>query len=487
MPNGTLNKGSLVKGLLKNANSSSGGGGATNALYDLTTSEATKNWCTINGNSRLDLDKADVPTLYADILSKYNNADSGTGELTAATSAHNPVFYMDGYYYYALQTSSSSPKRFEIYKSANVDLSSPTLVYQTEQLTVTFNQMPILIKGDDVIILIHGNGSSPNFRVFDLEFNLLFSDVQSTNVADIISQAYRGYFTFYKNKLYFWSKQSPCCYDYVNKTLTSFGTFGSNERMCSDLIIVDDYLYFTKARDTLNRININTGTAETLALSDMGYYASSFFIYNGELKLLDQNKILTINTTNFTVTSVATSTVLTGISLGAIPFVKQIENTYYLCVKNNIYTTTNWQTFTLFMENVELLSTNGGDYVTYGYYYSHSGFYFTENAIVLLSQKNGNGSIWGASDGYYYYATLSKTVYTDTYTINSTETAINYYKNGGFKICVPDTTNDANLATVYTALGELPYFRLDTTGETVSPIRSKMYSAMYVGDEYEEE
>ena len=122
MSNGTLNKGSLVKNLT--GSSSGGGGGTTNTLYDLTTSEATKNWCTINGSSRVDLDKADVPTLYADILDKYNNADSELGELTYAADVQYPQIYHNGYYYF---TGTTEETFKNIYKSANADLSNSTL------------------------------------------------------------------------------------------------------------------------------------------------------------------------------------------------------------------------------------------------------------------------------------------------------------------------------------------------------------------------
>ncbi|MBR0541678.1 MAG: hypothetical protein IJK26_05660 [Clostridia bacterium] len=482
------------EGILKG--SSSGGGGdtpsASSSLYELKKYPQgliVDDWCNIN--SKKELAKATIPTVYADLLEKYQNVDTESTGVTAKTSSYNPTFYMNGYYYYATRTGNSSTSRnFQIYRSANIDLSDAELVYETGTISGG-NIMPILLKGEDVIIFIHGNNVSgwvPEFKMFDLDFNLLHSYTQTGDIANLMSQEYRGYFKFYKNKLYFWSKQSPCCYDYVNNVITNFGTFGNNERMYSDLIIIDDYLYFTKGYNTLNRINVNTGVAESVSLSGMNPEASAFFVYNGELKLLDKNYVLTINTENFTVTSVATSTFLPNISLGPVAFVKKIGDTYYFWINKKIYTTTDWQNFSLLMENVELFTSNIGQYTTYGYYYSHIGFYITDDqSIILLSEYNGPDSIWGSSNGYYYYSGTVKKEYTDDYTIDGNTVSIKYFKNAGWKICVPDTTNDANLETVYTSLGYLPYWRIDVTGENLTLIRTnKAFTYMYVGDGYKD-
>lgn len=104
-------------------------------------------------------------------------------------------------------------------------------------------------------------------------------------------------------------------------------------------------------------------------------------------------------------------------------------------------------------------------------------FVLDENDSYIFNQ-DGNAVV--------YYSGISKKVYTDTYNINGSSVNINYYKYKDWKICLADNgTNDANLETVYNYLGYLNYWVLDYVNEFVCIQRDKnTYALMYVGDDF---
>lgn len=100
-----------------------------------------------------------------------------------------------------------------------------------------------------------------------------------------------------------------------------------------------------------------------------------------------------------------------------------------------------------------------------------------ENNEIMLSFGND-----------FYYADTQPKVYTDTYNINGSNIDIDYYKTNDFKICIKDNgTNDNNLEAVFNYLGYLNYWLLDYNNETISILRDKnTYSLMFVGDNFED-
>ena len=485
MSNGTLNKGSLVKNLT--GSSSGGGGGTTNTLYDLTTSEATKNWCTINGSSRVDLDKADVPTLYADILDKYNNADSELGELTYAADVQYPQIYHNGYYYF---TGTTEETFKNIYKSANADLSNSTLFvdFSTKTTFISYGACRIF-KNKNYILIINYTTLSPyNINAILYNTNLEYLGSFNGNLP------YESYFNDFATGIlddnYLYATNSneltnTALYRYnIIDCIINNATFEGKAISLSGrkTYFYDEdtsTLYITRSASGgtqyLYTANFDNETAtEIKSFSTTGNVKPAWLTkYNGQLIFLQSNYMFKLQSNN-TWTEESFNYGYEGNN--CFESVEKINDEYYISV-SSYYSSTRY-------DGLKVLKTS--DFSTFTTVVSASLSYAEKSILAITADVFLCTYRTVNKKGYYFYSALTKKAYTDTYTINSTETAINYYKSGNWKICVPDTTNDANLATVYTALGELPYFRLDTTGETVSPIRSKMYSAMYVGDEYEE-
>lgn len=482
------------EGILKG--SSSGGGGdtpsASSSLYELKKYPQgliVDNWCNIN--SKKELAKATIPTVYADMLEKYQNVDTGTSDLTTKSSTSAPFFFLNGYYYFT-EYSGSSSYTYYIKRSAYADLSDAETVYSKTVGSWGGHRLFYLAKGEDVILFFCQGQNTRTVEYyaikFDLNFNLLDTVVISNgNDADPNGENQWGNPIFYDNKFYFFAFQGNnmsqmFCYDYVNNVLTSGGSYKWNYGK-SNAVIYDGYLYFYHAgnddyKGHIRRIslsNFGAGSEDLLVAGDWGTIGSNhvcFFVYNNELKLLSEKVLATIDTTNFTYSTVTAQSVLGFSPSGQVCFIKKIGGTYYVAIKNTIYTTTDWQTFVSYL-------TVPNDFGSM-YYAADTGLTITsDNSVMVLA-----GGWYNAT---YYYISTYRVEYTDDYIIDGNTVSIKYFKNAGWKICVPDTTNDANLETVYTSIGYLPYWRMDVTGEKLTLVRTnKAFTYMYVGDGYKD-
>ena len=260
----------------------------------------------------------------------------------------------------------------------------------------------------------------------------------------------------------------------------------------SNIYYYNNYLYFAVQYEGsalyMCKFDLSTDTISSFGISGWSgtLNSGSIYTYNNSLKFMININMITINNDDtYTMAYLPNINLIHGNSDAFYTtkyIVKQIGNTYYIysSLAAKILSTTNWSDFTeLFssIPNIILGSSNSNFPAANSYVWGDSGFYFVDSNFVILGQYN---SLYYTGQTYIYTQKI-KTQYTDEYSTGN----INYYKNGNWKICVPDQTNDANLDALYIARGYSPYFRIDTTNETVSLQRDNhLWAMMYVGDDF---
>ena len=155
-----------------------------NKLYDTKiftepagkTDEERAGWAAICKAARVDLLKVDVPTIYDDLLGKYENVESIT-ELLSKSNSSVPAFYLNGFYYYIVISGSYT---IDIYKSSNVDLSDGILVKNIGNAYIPVDQGGF----DSRAILFTTNNQFEDFYGWNtyiepIEFNIISDDFTS--------------------------------------------------------------------------------------------------------------------------------------------------------------------------------------------------------------------------------------------------------------------------------------------------------------------
>ena len=448
-----------------------------NNLYDiklLSQIIADKGWAFMCHTNRRDLSKSLVPTLYDDILFKYVNADKHY--VTSETTNQNMtcVTY-DKYtqkYYYRLN---EIGQQYYVYTSNYPDLSNSTIALtSSEQLS------SCLICGKNINIV-----SSSINRLFHI-YNKNWEFIKTFDKNDIMNnyvdlrcfRAVNGaiILTFSRED----NSNGECYVVKINDDLTANISYTENlfttSRPLPNSIseVINNKFYITVGRGfsiTLVEIDINDLSNYTIKnQSDINVYPdltkynfSEVVFYNDYFYITAVNKIYkSQNLVNWTQVYTATGNNWRIIKDG---------NDYFIFGDGYILQTNNFTNFSTLLTFT--FSSGMGEGV--------SNFCNVTDGVIIIS-STGNPK-------FYLYSAPTIKVYTDTYTINGNSITIDYYKYNDFKICLSDGgTNDSNLETVYSYLGYLNYWIIDTANETIAIQRnSQPFACMFVGDDFQDD
>lgn len=455
-----------------------------NNIYDiimLSQAIANKGWFFMGRTTRQDLSKNDVPTIYNDIKSKYDNCNSAPSSSFASWLSGNflsNTLCIDDTYIYATNTDQNQQP---IYLKRTLKSAFPTTNWENTNIDITQLKGYKAIEVGDNLIIFQAKRQNQTNRIYvykksDLSF-IKSIDIKSTadqNNAVIHLIKINGIKTFFlsyktENNNYVLSKME----DNVSATeiiirndlINNIGLPTYDESTNTFWFWYNQYI--CKSTDEFQ-------TIESVKSSSYSYSMNQFpsvYIKDNVIMFTSMDRL---GTSSFysedggiTWNNVKNS-YNSDIKLNCLPsfdgktMYAQVWDSGY---DTHIYKSTDLKTFSIFMSTQ---TTSPG-----------------LEKIIYEPTKN---TLFCQSGGNVKYLGIVKTVYTDTYTVNGVNVNINYYKYDDWKICVPDGTNDNNLNTVYNFLGYLNYWRLDETNETVSPIRnSNPYTFMYIGDNYLEQ
>lgn len=431
------------------------------SLFDIKTMAeaiAEKGWACLSHTSRKDIAKTDIPTMYADILDKYNNADSSVAlsdKLSDVQYDIKNIVYLNGAYYTA-----KSGTEQGIYKSTDGNTWTKVKEFFDGLTYTSYEYKPIYTYGNK-IFFVWANGY---FVVFDTS-----TDTGSKSASQLIDcqNNRRPYLFMYDGKLYFTSINDGKVH-YVNLDELDAELTNAVSLDITTMPIAYDGIYFYGTtttsgsyRDIVKGTSIDSMTTSVVS----GYFdpsiGTTYTPNSTEFVISIGKNIIQIN--NGTATTVDCSSYFSG----NISYLNQIGDDLYAFNSGN-------------SSNTSYKSSDNG--TTWE-------AVFEDNAgIACISGANGKLFMTGTSSSKLYIEVNVPIVYTDTYFIDGSSVEIEYYKNGSFKICLADGgTNDTNLATVYSYLGYYNYYVLDTENETLSlPRNSNLWTYMYVGDNYED-
>lgn len=464
--------------------SAEGGSSTTGvSIYDIKTTAnaiAEKGWAFQGYSTRQDLSKDFIPTVYTDIKTKYDNCDTAPSSSYTSWLSGNFLQYtlcIDDTYIYATNTDQNQQPTYlkRTLKSAfpttnwentNIDITQlkgykaievgdNLIIFQAKRQNQT-NKIYVYKKSDlsfiksidiknsgdknnAVIHLIKINGmktfflsyktENDNYVLSKMEDNVSANEIIIRN--DLTGNIGLPAYDENTNTFWFWYNRYIC--KSTDKFQTIVEVINSSYSYSMDqfpsVYIKDDVIMFTSMSGT--------------------YGTSSYYSENGGV------------TWNNVKNSYGNN-----IKVGCLPYFDgetmfgQVWDSGY---DSHIYKSTNLKTFTIFMSTQT-----------------------TSASIEKIVYEPIKDTLFCQDGGSIKYLGIIKTVYTDTYTIGGSSINVDYYKYGSFKICVKDGgTNDANIDTVYNALGYENYFVIDDTSETVAlPRNSNLWSFMYVGDNY---
>lgn len=430
-------------------------------LYDIKVMSqaiADKGWACLSHTTRKDIAKADVPTLYNDILAKYDSMpESMPSSPTQGFSIYNAtVKYFKGKYWFV------SSNHLHYNTVLNDDASLVTISESN------FGNGSIswpLIAGNNILL---GCFSQNWYKITDVGEYATITAPESLGeygVTDFFTYIDDGYIYItipFDN--YYYSIWRIA--DNASATeIELVATFSHKVRsLCKKgdtwYIVCDDGVYTTT--------NLADTTSWELKKSSSGYNGNWVTILYSE----DADKFIIFGWGNdqYIYTSTDDFDNVTEILLNF-----NQRDSIPVLVGNTIYTQgRGYQVYYLAYQTLDNLSQNWN---TVEFSYEFSCLYYGNKTLIITNQ---NSEMW--------YYPFGKNMSTDTYVINGTSVAINYYNADGFKICIADGgTNDTNLATVYSYMGYYNYYRLDTGNETLSlPRNSNLWTFMYVGDNYED-
>lgn len=466
---------------LGSAEGGSGGGGGA-SLYDIKTlanSIAEKGWAFQGYSTRQDLSKEFVPKVYNDIKMKYDNCDSAPSSDYTSLLNGNFLRYtlcIDDTYIYATNTDQNQQPT---YLKRTLKSAFPTTNWENTNIDITrLNGYKAIEVGDNLIIFQAKRQNQTNkiyvYKKSDLSFikSIDIKDSYDRNNAVIHLIKLNGIKTFFlsyktTNDNYVLSKME----DNVSANeIIIRNDLGGNIGLPAYDESTSTF-WFWYARYICKSTN-NFQTIENVRVSsylyDMDYFPSVYKkdnvimytsmdrVYTGSCYSEDGG-----NTWNDVKNNVGNN-----IKVGCLPYFdgeKMYAQVWDNTVNTLVYTSVDLKTFTAFMTTQQLGA-----------------------GLVKIIYEPTKDTLFCQDEGNVIYLGIIKTVYTDTYTIGGSSISIDYYKYGSFKICVKDSgTNDANIDTVYNALGYENYFVIDDTHETVAlPRNSNLWSFMYVGDNY---
>ena len=445
---------------LKGTGGSGGGGSASSGanLFDVKTMAeaiAEKGWAFTCKSTRQDLAKTSVPTLYADIKNKYDNADKSMSTMTQSrvlsgygdskgifyNSKLNKYIIVSEYVYYCDSLKSSA----ELTKVGTMSAG---------QYDHNYNSFC----GEN-ILLVPNLATSTIYKV-----DLSDWSYKDTTIPATSSSYYRAY-ALKDGYIYIQSdtKVYKIKDDYSVDTVEELDTNGSvvtiawSEHNNKWIVGKTDAIYTTTDFSSYTKIKDSVLTKVLLCYDDKIFYFTTSADDSADVSNIYYSDDLFETTETI---STVNSRLHYWYTIGS----KAYFFTWYDAYPNN---------YILDMDTLSYV-TNANVSLE-GIKYAN---YLPQTSSYVYVKENGSN---------LYYAEMQKTVGTDTYVIDGNTVEIDYYTKDGFKICLADNTNDTNLATVYSYLGYYNYYRLDTTNETVSlPRNSNLYSMMYVGDNYQD-
>lgn len=462
-----------------------------NNLYDikvLSQAIADKGFAFMCHTSRRDLAKSLVPTLYNDILNKYNSAeteDNPTTNLYNTTSKN--LYIKDGYYYFNVSNSR------ELRRSLNSDLSASELCFEIPEDIFPWDWTFIIT---DIGFWVCGTKSGQNHNekvlyIYDFDYNL----IQTINLTEDDNE---GYYIFKKFEDYVYLSVGRNFYrfrDTQNTTKEYMPRYYDIEEQHYEITwnmnVIDDKIICCCLwnSDTYFRhfivIDKNTLTKQQLRFHDSGGYWDWHTSVVSNIFKFEGNYYFTTNNYGFKICKLDIETGY--ISEEYMPKVNGVYMDYdesgSLCevVGDKVIIQSNGHIFTTTdLINFTILYTITGDG-----YNKCANWYLTDNTMIFFFQKDLYKTMY-LTDYCYLYIGLVKKEFTDTYNINGTPVNIKYYKYQDFKICLADGgTNDTNLETVYIENGWLPYFVIDLNNETICIQRDfHSYAMMFVGDDF---
>ena len=469
-------------------------------IYDikkLSQAVIDKGWTYLCNSTKQMLPKAKIPTVYDDIENKYLNCDKELSEFQKVAVNKGDLrcnyFYNEkiGKYCYV-----SFARPYKIYSSVTPNLATTTLEYTNGDdmygygAAIGKNIVVVPINSIDI-----DNIRYYRFDIFDRDFNYLrriMVNGGSTRKNNEISIWFRrDTFIVAINGSYGDNDAYQFVVTIKDDINVSSGTFYQNffgydylgsqvfdlGENCPLTNVVDDtFVYMiTTSRNRGKRtykFNLDTGEVTNCGSRTDGDTYSNLCYHNGKFY-----QIMRHNNSNniYESSDCASWTLLGNFNTDKIGMIISVGN-FCLCFgSNNIYSTTDFLTFTVYESNI---STNSNLYQYYRNYIQTDDYFF---AICQLATS-------GTTPYNFFGSTLIPKAYTDTYTINGTTVNIQYYKYEDWKICISDGgTNDTNLDTVYNGLGYENYWLLDRSNEQLClPRNSNLYTQMYVGDDYED-
>lgn len=444
-------------------------------LYDIKTlSQAIveKGWACLSHNTRKDISKNSLPTVFNDILNKFINAEEGFSSDVDYT--HFDVLYdrytqkciwhdFNGYWYISENLDLSNPQSFELTELDN-DNQAVSKIICGENINVVF-----------------GNFDNRCY-IYDKSWNFI-------KKYDL--NAYGGYKKFYKaiqdyiilcfydsdnSKTYIIKINDNTTADYVaTPNLFDYDMEHQNFHLEPYRVskVYNGYLYISCIRGpglSLLKLNINDFTQYTeyetnISDSSIVSQVGNSSINMTELVIADNTYYLGAGEKMYSSSNLTTWTEIFDIQ-NYCYCLYQVDTSFYLVTNGNIYVTTD------FLNYNPIIGFNESSY-NYRFYF----FYADANTLVCSM----------SDPDCYIYGTNGKKEFIDSYFFQGTDVQIKYFKNGNFRICIADTYNDANLDTVYNYLGYSNYFVLDFQEETVAlPRNSNLWTMMYVGDNYED-
>ena len=478
------------------------GGDSLPNLYDIKTlSQAVidKGWTYICNSTKQMLPKAKIPTVFNDIENKYINCDKELSEFQKVAVNKSDLkcnyFYNEKLEKYCYL---SAARPYKIYSSVTPNLATQTLEYTNDDnkygncFAIGKNIIVVAIDSVDI-----DNIRYYRFDIFDRDLNYLRRievNGGSTRKNSQVNIYFRGDTFFYTiNGQY--GDNDPFQFmvtikDDVNVNSGTFykDVFGHGyptqilqyDEHCPFTNVVDDrFVYMITQRSGSNtsgrkvyKFDLDNNTFTYCGDRHDGETISNLCYHNGKFYEFTRYN----NSNNvYESSDCANWTLVSSFNTDKIGMIISLGN-FCLCFgSNNIYSTTDFLTFTVYESNI---STYNDFYQYYRNYIQTDDYFF---AICYRSAS-------GTTPYNFFGSTLIPKAYTDNYTINGTTVSIQYYKFEDWKICVSDGgTNDTNLDTVYNYLGYENYWLLDRNNEQLClPRNSNLYTQMYVGDNYQD-
>lgn len=391
--------------------------------------------------------KSDVPTLYNDILYKYNNAESGftpfaNGIRLDGDSSCVGVFY------------NSKLNRYIIINNSSVGYteylnSSPTSIGISTGGFINQNSFC----ANNILLACSNNGKIYKVNLEDWSYKEILSCSNTDYMRSYILKDDNIYVQ--TNKNVYRIKDN-----YDDDTVI---TLDDNSNII-DIIYSSYYDTFIVAKSNGKIYKTNDFSNYDLLTTVSSF--KKLFCYN--------NKIFYVSESGEDISVHYSEDLFQTQNHTDFPYLSRVNLWYIIDNKAYFYS---WYGTTHYIFDMDSytysVNTTFTDPVKYATYIDN----VSANIIV---DSYGNT---------IHYSNYQKILYTDTYTINGSSVTINYYKYQDFKICLADGgTNDSNLETLFNYLGYLNYWLLDYTNETITIQRNKQgFVMMYVGDDFEDD